>query len=460
LPLPAELLMAVAHPGGGRIVVVVGAGCSMEAPTSLQQSRDLARAVHRRLRDDGVLDVDCPNPDDLSSVADAVYAKTGSQRDLVERLPIALFRNAQPNDGYLLAAALLCEQAISCLMTLNFDLAMSHAIPQAGAGNVSIITGPGDTHRLSLTNVVYLHRNVDAAPDDWVLRSAALDSEWRGGWGQFIAERVLASPVTVFAGLGTAVGVLIDSVRRIRAMLPAVAPRVFQVDPGDRAGSAFSTALQIRDEEYIQLGWVEFMEQLSLRLAREHCVAFRDAANVLVGDEGWEEISVDDLCSRVQQLGLLGLGRLRARWTLHDNPLLPQREIEAAWIAKLLLGIALIEKALDSEAEFGLDGTVEFRRANEILFSIVLASGRGTRRWVALEGAIRKNERHWRHRNPPPRSAVVAGVEGGRPMVPAAKASIAAEEDKDSIVVGAPTFDLVSVDELHDSPVLISHLLL
>jgi len=44
-------------------------------------------------------------------------------------------------------------------------------------------------------------------------------------------------------------------------------------------------------------------------------------------------------------------------------------------------------------------------------------------------------------------------------MVPAAKASIAADEDKDSIVVGAPTFDLVSVDELHDSAVLISHLL-
>jgi len=111
-----------------------------------------------------------------------VYAKTGSQRDLVERLPIALFRNAKPNDGYLLAAALLCEQAISCVMTLNFDLAMSHAIAQVGADDVSIITGPGDTHRLSLTNVVYLHRNVDADPDDWVLRNAALDSEWRGGW--------------------------------------------------------------------------------------------------------------------------------------------------------------------------------------------------------------------------------------------------------------------------------------
>jgi len=45
LPLPPGLLAAVAHPDGSRIASVVGAGCSIEAPTSLQNSRDLAVEV-------------------------------------------------------------------------------------------------------------------------------------------------------------------------------------------------------------------------------------------------------------------------------------------------------------------------------------------------------------------------------------------------------------------------------
>jgi len=126
--------------------------------------------------------------------------------------------------------------------------------------------------------------------------------------GQFIAERVLASPVTVFAGLGTAVGVLIDSVQRIRSMLPTKTPHVFQVDPGDRATSPFSTALQIRDEEYIRSGWVAFMEQLSQRLAREHCVAFSNAANVLMAEEEWRRLALIICAVVFSSLGSWGSG--------------------------------------------------------------------------------------------------------------------------------------------------------
>src|SRR5207247_10825618 len=118
------------------------------------------------------------------------------------------------------AAALLREHAITCVMTLNFDLAVTTALAHVGGNDVSVITGPADTHHLGLTNVVYLHRNVDAEPDNWVLRTAALNQEWRGQWAHFIAERVLASPVTVFAGLGTRVAVLIESVGRLRRMIP------------------------------------------------------------------------------------------------------------------------------------------------------------------------------------------------------------------------------------------------
>src|SRR5690242_13029342 len=111
MPLPAELLAAIASPGGGRVALILGAGCSIDAPTAIPPSSVCSSEVHRQLLADGVLAAgDCPDPNDLSAVADVVHAKTGHQRDVVERLRnLYNFKLAKANDGYLIAAALLIE---------------------------------------------------------------------------------------------------------------------------------------------------------------------------------------------------------------------------------------------------------------------------------------------------------------------------------------------------------------
>jgi hypothetical protein len=119
---------------------------------------------------------DCANPEDLSCLADSVYARRNQQRELVERLSPARFEKARPNHGYLLAAAMLRERAISCLMTLNFDLALTAALVQVSASDdVSIVGGPEDQHQLGITNLIYLHRNANADPERWVLRTVTLE---------------------------------------------------------------------------------------------------------------------------------------------------------------------------------------------------------------------------------------------------------------------------------------------
>ena len=140
--------------------------------------------THRRLVEDGILSHgECGEPDNLSSVAHIVWSKTGSQCELVLRLPIERFRQAEPNRGHLLAAAMLYEHALSCVMTLNFDLALSNALSQIGAqGYVIIVSKPEDHGSLGFSNLIYLHRNVEADPDLWVLRSSALDENWHDGW--------------------------------------------------------------------------------------------------------------------------------------------------------------------------------------------------------------------------------------------------------------------------------------
>jgi len=210
MALPPELLQAISTRGGGKIALVLGAGCSVEAPTGIPISRICSNEIHRRLIDDGVLNEgDCSNPDDLSAVADAVFIKRNSQRDVVERLRDTYdLKLATPNQGYLIAAALLREGALSSVVTLNYDLALSAALSALGAGTtIGVIERPEDLSQQKAFNVYYLHRNANAADmESWVLRTAALNVEWKGHWEQIIATRVLAAPFVVFAGRYTGGG--------------------------------------------------------------------------------------------------------------------------------------------------------------------------------------------------------------------------------------------------------------
>jgi hypothetical protein len=154
--LPADVLEAIAYPEGGRVVLVIGAGCSVDAPTNLPLAGALARECHRRLVEDGVIAQDaCDSPDDLSAVADAVFAATNSQRALVERFPPDRFRRAAPNEGHRIAAALMREGAISNIVSLNFDLAEDAALTNVSAGaEVATISGPEEHHRLIAQNLI------------------------------------------------------------------------------------------------------------------------------------------------------------------------------------------------------------------------------------------------------------------------------------------------------------------
>ena len=97
--VPGNLLQAVAS-RRGRVALLVGAGCSVENPTGLKLSGEYAREVGRQLVDDGVLQRDeLPDAEDLSELAEVVYARTGSKKQVVARLPREKFRNASSKLG-------------------------------------------------------------------------------------------------------------------------------------------------------------------------------------------------------------------------------------------------------------------------------------------------------------------------------------------------------------------------
>lgn len=447
------------------MVLVVGAGCSAEPPTSLPLSRECALEAHRLLRADGVLDEnDCSDPTDLSCVADAVVSKTTSQHALVIRLPCQEFRQAHPNEGYLLAAAMLYERALNCVMTLNFDLAMTSALVQVGAqGSVAIISKPEDHSSLGLSNLIYLHRNVEADPEQWILRSTALEEGWRDGWEEVIAQRVVSAPVTVFAGLGTPAGVLIDSTARIRKALRGNV-MVYQVDPGDKESSLFFARLNLPDDAYLQMSWGGFTRELSNRLVEEHRAELEAACDDLITTQGWDSGTADaaSLCERLAQLGLLKLGQLRARWVLNSSSYLPRRDVVASWLADLLLAIGLMERGTGSQAILREDGVVEFRRNNLILGAVIVAHGQGIWRWIALEAKVKQSKQYREHRTPRSFCAIVAGVvgvSGDQPPQIAAPADITWDEEPTSLISGDKEFRMYSVDQLRERPELIKEMI-
>ena len=456
MALPEELLRAVSSPGGGKIAIVVGAGCSVEAPTSVPVARVCSVEVHRRLVADGVLlDGDCADPTDLSLVADAVFGKKKSQRDVVELLREQYdLKLAPPNDGYRIAAAMLCEGAVSSVVTLNFDLALSNALSELGAGQmVGVIECPEDLPRQKNINVYYLHRNVNAAdPESWVLRTASLQDDWKKHWQPVIAAKALAAPVVVFAGIGNPVAVLVESVKLVRTALPA-AKKLYQIDPAALADSKSFHELALDPGDYIQCGWGHFMDGLSERLSAEQVVGLEQAIGRKVQEDGLPAEDVASLLVRLRALGLVKLGRLRAHWLLHDKPYCPADPNARGLIAALLLALAMMARVSGAMAVIMEDGLVEFQRDGRVVVVYLIASGRGYRGRSAVEADVESRRAQYRSRPALPHGVLVGGTSDAWATTVTPPTDVVRGDSFDDDVLTGPTaLPLIHISELRANP--------
>jgi hypothetical protein len=453
MEIPSRVLKAAGDPGGGKLVIVMGAGCSIEDPSGLPDSRSCSLAMWKRLRDDGVLENgDCVNPEDLSCLADAVYAKCGSQSELVNRLGTE-FRFAAPNEGSMLAAALLREGVASNIVTLNFDLTMTHALTRLGADpKISVLRRPGDHENMGAHNLVYLHRNVEAEdPETLILRTAALEEQWQSGWEEVIAQIALATPVVIFAGLGTEVGVLVASATRLRSSL-GDSVTLLQVDIGAREDSVYAAKLKIDEEHFISTGWSNFMRALGERVAQAQAGALKQAAQRLVKEHGVGAEEVEPLLKRLAGAGLLYLGELRAKWALDpQKPYCNAGEVNAENVGDLLLGIAMLERLTNCEARFVDDGLLELVRDGSSVALVAVGSGLGIAAWTTAEQRLRAAQGQHTALALHPTFGLLAHVKA-RPEAIAPPADIVAAKTPGSIVTGPGVFPIFELEQLRSEP--------
>ena len=417
MKIPHPLLFAVSSQGGGQLALIVGAGCSVESPTSIPVASTCSEEVHRRLVEDGLLEEgDCKKPRDLGELSEVVYTKTQSQRAIVERLldhyPLKL---ATPNEGYLIAAALLIEGVVVSLVTLNFDLAISAALSQLGAAKVGVVERPADMGHLKTTNVYYIHRNANETDcEKWVLRTSVLQSEWEGNWEAVVATKVLATPVVVFAGLGSPTEVLLRTTELLRKAVPS-GSAVFQVDVADRANSGFCARLGLTTEAYIQGSWGDFMREVAERHVVKQVDAIRAEIKTKAEEDGLEAEETDTVLSRFQGLGLINGGRVRGYWMVKNRTYLASCECDGGLLADLLLGLATLQRVSSAEINISIDGVVEFFREDRMVAAVLVASGSGHRSRAALETELSQRLNAARYQRVRPRAAVMFGTSDVQP---------------------------------------------
>ena len=453
--LPDSLLRAISSTNGGGVVLVLGAGCSKEAPTRLPLASELSAQSHRRLVDDEILsEGEIDDPDDLSEVAEAVFQKTGSQRKLIDRFPKDKFRHATPNEGYLIMVALFLEGALSDTLTLNIDFAARSAMSQLGAGaQVREIRGPEDHTNIGKRNFIYLHGDIDSSPDEIILRTEDLDEAWRGRWGEIVAQRVLSGPTVVFVGLGTPASVLIETTRRIREAIGDSRMGVFVVDPLPYQKSKFARALRICQEDYFPVGWGEFMRTLAERVVKAQRADIEQTCKDLAMKLSLVLENIDDLCNRLTNIGLIGLGRLRAAWMLENDPYLPNIQGELLrQFSNLLLSIRMMEEVSGREALFSCDGIVEFAHG---FYStrILVCSGGGWRSEALVRTELSRRYPDMQRSSRAPSVALVAGVEFA-PEV-ATPSNIVVDTNENDVVTGPTSLRMIRDTELRKNPAIV-----
>lgn len=443
IAIPPEILQRITDVAGSRVVLVVGAGVSMEKPTDFKSGAFYSRDAHRRLVADGVLaEGDCTDPDDLSVLAEAVYTKHGSQKELTSRLPKDAWRTAAPNSGHLIAGALLLEGALHHVISLNYDLAFQNAITELGdSGKVTFVEGPDHHTHIGAHSVIYLHRSVNQDEETWVLRKAALDSEWESQWESVIASANLSAPLVIFIGLGSPANVLTESVERLVAKAKS---SYYLVDRD--LDSKFSNALSANLTGSVELYWGEFMGKLAARVTIEQLQRLRVACSELISnDPDFDPGHNDDVVDSLLGVQLVDLGKARSVWLQEDHKYAAEGDSgKQQSVAHLLLSLDRVATAMDASS-VQLDGHGRFTLTTQMGTQIVLglAHGKGMNSWTTISNKLRT-----RNEGLPPqyRTGIVI-VAGARTTSQFKVDDLVRADTTGDLIRGADTLQPVFVDD-------------
>jgi len=377
----------------------------MDEPTDLESAAVLAEEAYSRLVEEGVLTNDSLDENDrwdLTKVAGAVEAETGSQRELTGRLPVTDFINAMCNDGHRIAVALMLEGAVAHVVTLNYDKSMSHALSEMGARDkIQTVWGPENRTQIQAPCLVYLHRKADSKQEKWIITAEDLQNGWKDGWEDLAALQTLLLPICIFVGLGSSVPVLTSKIQNIRN--PQEDVITLQVDPTPHSNhlakdASFTKEAGISEDQFVEDGWSDFMKRLGQRVAKSQVRKTAAKCDDLNRHDRKEiarglRARIQAILERKGGFDLIELGKVRAVWLNAKSPnYVPHAEGDnERRFATLLLLLDLIEQTKNCMAVIEESGVVNFytstaERAH--LASVQVVYGRGGEWWGDIDAKV------------------------------------------------------------------------
>ena len=159
------------------------------------------------------------------------------------------------------------------------------------------------------------------------------------------------------------------------------------------------------------------------------------------------------LLGRLQDIGLLDVGRLRASWLLHDKHYFAEELLARDLIADLLLAAALIARVTGTAAFLFGNGIVEFKRGDRTVATHVFISGRGSRSRIAIESELSSRQRHFRGLVTPPTGAIVAGIRGNTVATITTPPDVLLGDTSTSILFGQSAMPIFHVESLRQNTV-------
>ena len=188
--LPGDLVSAHAD---GRLVLFVGAGASVPAPSNLPMFRDLAQRIadesHYRYSEE-----DLEKPDELlGRIADRGVDVHLRVRDLIAR------EDSQPNELHRAIVDLASTSSALRIVTTNYDRHMSGFLPTG----VDEFEAPALPLGNDFRGLVHLHGSVRHDPNRLVVTKSDFGKAYMAnGWAARFLETLLGEMAVLFIGYG------------------------------------------------------------------------------------------------------------------------------------------------------------------------------------------------------------------------------------------------------------------
>ena len=182
------------------LVIYAGAGLSQASPTDIPGGAEVARQCHARLVDALGPDVlDCNDPSNLTSVADAA-AKIGGV-DLIRRIAasVADFTSARPNFSHEVLALLLLEGMV-VVITTNWDDCIERA---GGEERVLAVISDQDRRQIQMVALLKVH---GCATRPTTVLVTTTDLAKPASWARDEVNVRLSDSQTVFVGISDVAG--------------------------------------------------------------------------------------------------------------------------------------------------------------------------------------------------------------------------------------------------------------